>query len=131
MAVVNGIPTSFTIDDSSGTPVTFSAEVGTITLNTSRAQQDISGLDVDGTKRINLRGDYTVDMSGFWDPDTVIPVFGDLTGERDISIAYPGATYTGVIVLSTFAPARNQDGSMGWTANGSQSDGASQASAWS
>jgi hypothetical protein len=124
MAKVNGIPTSFTIDDSAGTPVTFSSEVGTVNLNTSRAQQDVSGLDVDGTERINLRGDYSVEFTGFWDPDVVIPVFGDLSNARDLVIAYPGATVTGVVAIASFNVTRNQDGSLGWTASAQQSDGA-------
>jgi hypothetical protein len=123
MAKTSGIPTSFTIDDAAGTPVVFSNEVGTVSINLTRAQQDVSGLDVDGTERINLRGDYTVSFSGFWDPAVVIPVFGDLAGARDLIIAFPGADLTGVVVLSSFTPAMAADGSLGWTAEGAQSDG--------
>lgn len=125
MPKVSGIPSSFTIDDAAGTPVTFSNEVGTVSANLSRAQQDVSGLDSDGTERITLRGDYTLSFTGFWDPEVVIPVFGDLTGARDVILAYPGASLTGVVVLSSFAPAMAQDGSLGWTAEAAQSDGAS------
>jgi hypothetical protein len=130
MSKVNGIPTSFTIDDSAGSPVTFSAQVGTCNLNASRAQQDVTGLDKDGTERIQLRGDFTVDFSGFWEPATVIPVFGDLSNERDLVLAFPGATATGKVIIGTFNTARGQDGSLGWTANASQSDGASQSTVW-
>lgn len=125
MAKVNGIPMTFTIDDSSGNPVTFSSEVGSCNLNTSRAQQDVTGLDSDGTERINLRGDYTLDMNGFWDPDVVIPVFGDLSNARSFSAAFPGATASGEVVIASFNVSRNDDGSIGWTASASQSDGAS------
>lgn len=124
MAKLSGIPTSFTIDDVGGTPVTFSNEVGTVTLNSSRAVQDVSGLDSDGTERLALRGDHTVDFNGFWDPSTVIGVFGDLSNERDLIIAFPGpATWTGAVVLTSFNVARGADGSLGWTATGQMSDG--------
>ena len=124
MAKVSGIPTSFTIDDAAGSPVTFSNQVGTVSLNLSRAQQDVSGLDVDGTERIQLRGDYTCSFTGFWDPAVVIPVFGDLAGARTLVVVYPGpATLTGEVVLSSFTPAVAQDGSLGWTAEGAQSAG--------
>jgi hypothetical protein len=123
MAKVSGLPTSFTIDDAAGNPATFSNEVGTVSVNLSRAQQDVSGLDVDGTERIQLRGDYTVSFTGFWDPTTVIPVFGDLSTARAIVVAYPGATLTGEVVLSAFTPAVAPDGSLGWTAEGASSDG--------
>lgn len=124
MAKTSGIPTAFTIDDAAGTPVVFSSEVGTVSLNLSRAQQDVSGLDSDGTERINLRGDFTCSFTGFWDPAVVIPVFGDLAGERDLIVAFPGASLTGKVVLSSFTPAMAQDGSLGWSAEGAQSDGA-------
>jgi hypothetical protein len=123
MAKVSGLPTAFTIDNAAGTPVVFSNEIGTVSINLSRAQQDVSGLDKDGTERIQLRGDYTVSFSGFWDPAVVIPVFGDLAGARDLVIAYPGASLTGEIVLSSFTPAVAQDGSLGWSAEGAQSAG--------
>ena len=123
MAKVSGIPTAFTIDNAAGSPVTFSNQVGTVSINLSRAQQDVSGLDVDGTERIQLRGDYTVSFTGFWDAAVVIPVFGDLAGARALEIEYPGATLTGEIVLSSFTPAVAQDGSLGWTAEGAQSAG--------
>jgi hypothetical protein len=120
---VNGIPMEFTIDDATGSPVTFSNEVGTITTNNSRGQQDTSGLDVDGTERLPLRFDGGFDFTGFWQPETVIPVFGDLTNARACTIVYPGATCTLTVNLTTFSVARNQDGSLGWTAAALQSDG--------
>jgi hypothetical protein len=123
MAKTSGIPTAFTIDDAMGSPVTFSNEVGTVSLNLSRAQQDVSGLDVDGTERIQLRGDYTCSFTGFWDPAVVVPVFGDLSAARTLVVEYPGATLTGEVVLSSFTPAVAQDGSLGWTAEGAQSAG--------
>lgn len=123
MAKTSGIPTAFTIDNAAGTPVTFSNEVGTCSINLSRAQQDVSGADVEGTERIQLRGDYTVSFTGFWDPAVVIPVFGDLAGARDITILYPGAQLEGVVVISSFSPALAQDGSLGWTAEAAQADG--------
>lgn len=123
MAKTSGLPTSFTIDDAAGSPATFSNEVGTVSINLTRAQQDVSGLDVDGTERIQLRGDWTVSFSGFWDADTVVPVFGDLSNLRTLSIAYPGATFGGECVLSSFSPAVAADGSLGWTAEGASADG--------
>lgn len=130
MAKVSGIGTSFTIDDSLGSPATFSSEVGTCNVNASRAQQDVTGLDSDGTERIQLRGDVTVEFTGFWDPATVVPVFGDLTGERDLVVAYPGATATCKVMISAFNVSRAADGSLAWTASAAQSDGAAISTVW-
>jgi hypothetical protein len=123
VAKVSGLPTSFTIDDAAGSPATFSNQVATVNVNLSRAQQDVSGLDVEGTERIQLRGDFTVSFTGFWDPENVIPVFGDLAGARDLIVAYPGASLTCVVVISSFTPSVAQDGSAAWTAEAAQADG--------
>lgn len=125
MAKVSGLPTSFTIDDVGGTPVTFSNDAATLSLNTSQGLQDVSGLDTDGTERITLRGDWTASITGFWaDPATnVIAVFGDIRVPRDVTIVYPGRTFTGTAVIGSFADALGADGSDGWTAEISSSDG--------
>lgn len=124
MAKTSGLPTSFTIDNTAGTPVTFSNDVATVNLDMTQALQDVSGLDEDGTERIGLRGDYTCNFTGFWGNPDVVAVFGDIRNARDITIAYPGRTFTGSILLASFGDAVSQDGSDLWTAAGSSADGA-------
>lgn len=132
MAKISGIPTSFTIDDTNGTPVDISALVGQVTVNTSRALQDVTGLDKDGTERITLRGDYTIDATGFEDDaGTLDDIFMDPAGQRDLVIEFPNRVFTGVVVIGSFNEARNQDGSISWTSNMSQADGDSLANVWS
>lgn len=125
MAKIAGIPSSFTIDDSGGSPVTFSNEVGTISIDTTMNLQDVSGLDVEGTERITLRSDYTLSFSGFVDDGgSVISVFGDLRGARTWSASINGGlSIGGECVLSKFTPAVSQDGSVGWSAEGASADG--------
>jgi hypothetical protein len=124
MAKTSGLPTSFTIDDSSGTPVTFSNDVATVNLDISQAIQDVSGLDSTGTERIGLRGDYKAAFTGFWGSADVISVFGDIRTARALTVAYPGRTFTGEIMIDSFADAIGADGSDSWAASGSSSDGA-------
>jgi len=125
MGKTSGLPTSFAIDDTAGTPVTFSNEVGTVNLDISQAVQDVSGLDVDGTERITLRGDWSANFTGFWtDANTnVVDVFGDIRNARTLTVTYPGRVFTGECVIGSFADAIGQDGSDGWTAAASSSDG--------
>lgn len=123
MAKVSGLPTTFEIDDSAGTPVTFSNQVGTVNLDISQAIQDVSGLDVDGTERITLRGDWTASFTGFWGDSSVVDVFGDIRNARTLTVTYPGRVFTGECVISSFADAIGADGSDGWTASASSSDG--------
>lgn len=125
MAKQSGLPTSFTIDDSAGTPTTFSSEIATLGLDISQALQDSSGLDKTGTERIPLRGDWTAPITGTaMDPTKVIPVFGDIRGERDISVTYPdGSTFVGKCLIASYSAPVNQDGSWSWSASVSSSDG--------
>jgi hypothetical protein len=118
MAKVNGIPVTFTIDTTSGTPTDISDIVGECTVNTSRALQDVTGLDKDGTERITLRGDFTVDITGFEDDGTRIDdIFLDPANQRDIIDRVPEPDVHGRLVIGSFNEARGADGSIGWTAN--------------
>jgi hypothetical protein len=124
VAKQSGLPTGFSIDDSGGTPVTFSNDVGTISLDLSQAVQDVSGIDVDGTERITLRGDWKAAATGFWeDGGVVVGVFGDIRGARTLNVTYPGRTFTGECIIETFGDAIGADGSDGWSAALSSSDG--------
>jgi hypothetical protein len=133
MAKVNGIPVTFTIDTTSGTPTDISDIVGECTVNTSRALQDVTGLDKDGTERITLRGDVTVDITGFEDDGTRIDdIFLDPANLRTTTIVFPNRTFgPAELVIGTFNETRGADGSIGWTAQLSQADGASLADLWS
>lgn len=124
MAKVSGLPTGFSIDDSAGSPQTFSNDVGTVNLDLSQAVQEVSGIDVDGTERISLRGDWTANFTGFWDDGgVVVGVFGDIRGQRSLVVTYPGRTFTGECIIGSFADALGADGSDGWTATASSADG--------
>lgn len=132
MAKINGIPTQFTIDNTAGTPVDISALIGSCVVNTSRALQDVTGLDKDGTERITLRGDYTVDVTGFAEDASIISsIFYDPANQRDNTIVFPDETFTGTVVIGSFNKARNADGSISWTAQLSQAGGESLADVWS
>lgn len=124
MAKQSGLGTTFALDDDGGSPVTFSNDVGTISLDISQAVQDVSGIDVDGTERINLRGDWKATANGFWDDGgVVLGVFGDIRGARTLTVAYPGRTFTGECIIESFGDAIGADGSDGWTASLSSADG--------
>jgi len=98
--------------------------VTSVNVNTSRAQQDVTGLDSDGTERVVLRGDYAVDMSGvFDDAQLVTDAFGDLSVIRSLTVTYPAVEATMEVALTSFNASRGADGSMTWTAAASSADG--------
>jgi hypothetical protein len=125
MSKLSGLPTSFALDDSGGSPVTFSNQVATLGLSLVQALQDVSGLDETGTERIGLRGDWSTPISGAgMSPADVIPVFGDVRGSRTLSVTWPGnVIFSGECLISKFEHTVNQDGSWNWTAEVSGSDG--------
>lgn len=125
MAKINGLPTSFSLDDSVGAPQTFSNQVAQLGLNIVQALQEVSGLDVEGTERIGLRGDWSTPISGAgMSADDVIPVFGDVRGSRTLAITWPGSvTFGGECLISDFTSTVNPDGSWDWSATLSGSDG--------
>ncbi len=125
MAKINGLPTSFDLDDSGGTPATFSNQVAQLGVEIIQALQDVSGLDVEGTERIGLRGDWSTPVTGAgMSADDVIPVFGDVRGSRTLAITWPGSvTFGGECLISNFSATVNQDGSWNWSATLSGSDG--------
>lgn len=132
MGKVNGIPTVFSIDNVSGTPVDISALVTNCTINTSRALQDVTGLDKDGTERITLRGDWSIDVAGSEDDvNTIDPIFLDPANLRTLAITMNGRDFGAEGVISSFNEARNADGSLGWTANIQQAGGESLGDVWS
>lgn len=122
---ISGLPSSFALDDSGGSPVTFSNQVATLGLEITQALQDASGLDVEGTERIGLRGDWSTPVTGAaMSPSDVIPVFGDVRGSRTLTITYPTAgVFSGECLISNFSCTVNQDGSWNWSATLSGSDG--------
>jgi hypothetical protein len=131
VAKVNGIPTVFSIDNTAGTPVDISALVGNCTINTSRALQDVTGLDKDGTERITLRGDYSIDVAGFEDDaNTIDPIFLDPANLRSLAITLNGRSFASEGVIASFVETRGPDGSLGWTATIQQAGGESLGDLW-
>lgn len=125
MAKVSGLPSSFALDDSAGSPATFSNQVATLGLEIVQALQDASGLDTEGTERIGLRGDWSTPVTGAaMSPEDVVPVFGDIRGSRTLAITWPGSvTFGGECLIENFSHTVNQDGSWNWQATLRGSDG--------
>ncbi len=125
MSKISGLPTSFALDDSGGSPVTFSNQVASVGHEIVQALQDASGLDVEGTERIGLRGDWSAPITGAaMSPSDVVPVFGDIRGSRTLSLNWPGdVVFQGECLIENFTHTVNQDGSWNWAATVRGSDG--------
>jgi hypothetical protein len=121
----------YTLDDSGGSGVAITNDVGTITLNTTRGEQDVTGLDKSAMERLQLLEDSDVTMGGNGLPSSATrAVFQNLANARTLVIDYPdSATATVEIMLFAYNIQRGQDGGISWTANGKLCNGT--ALAWS
>jgi hypothetical protein len=128
---MNGIPTSVTIDDGAGTVRAITNDVLACTLNMTRPQQDVTGVDKLGMERIGLVSDASLSLTGAWNPaaaPTFYATFKDISTtniDRTVVLVYPGtATFTAEMRLASFNIARGQDGGITCTVELQLSGGA-------
>ena len=118
MAKVSGITTTVTVDTIADAPTDISNCITSISLNTSRGLQEITGLDMEAVERIVLRADGTGSMSGVFDPVSHA-VFKEIPAAtnvpRDMVIEYPGATMTLIVLLTDYSVSMGDDGALTWT----------------
>ena len=134
MAKVSGITTAVTIDDAGGTGRVISNDVTSITTNTSRGVQDVTGLDKSAMERLLLLSDGTLSITGVFNTTALTGIHTVLSSitdndTRTVVIGYPGATLTMEMILTSYNVNRAQDGSLTVTADLSLADGT--APAWS
>lgn len=133
MAKTSGITTTVTVDDATGNPNAISNDVTSITTNTSRGVQDVTGVDKAAMERILLLSDGTIQLQGVFNTTasmshaTLSTVTDNDT--RTVALGFPGATLTMEMVLHSYNVNRAQDGSLTWTSDLSLADGT--APAWS
>jgi hypothetical protein len=129
MAKVSGITTSVTVDDADGSARIITNDVTSLTTNTSRGVQDVTGLDKSAMERLLLLSDGTITINGVFNTaaltgsHTVLSTITD-NDTRTVAIGYPGATLTMEMLAHTYNLSRAQDGSLTFTAELSLADGA-------
>lgn len=134
MAKVSGITTAVTVDDAGGTARIITNDVTSLTTNTSRGVQDVTGLDKSAMERLLLLSDGTISINGVFNTaaltgsHTVLSTITD-NDNRTVAIGYPSATLTMEMVLTSYNLNRAQDGSLTFTAEMALADGT--APAWS
>lgn len=120
-----GLAMTYTLDNSAGSGVAITNDVGNITLNTTKGEQNVTGLDKSAMERLQLLEDSDVSFGGNGFPSsTTMAVFTNLDNARTLVIGYPNSTTATVeIMLFTFNITRGQDGGVTWTANGKLCNG--------
>jgi len=113
---------TLSVDNSAGSAVNITNDVGNFTINEGRTVIDVSGLDVVGMERLLGRSDISVELTGFYNPALSHTVFSDVgtqagTVTRTVAIAFSSGTATAEMVAASYNHTIGNDGSHGWTAS--------------
>jgi hypothetical protein len=122
--------TTFSVDDSGGTPRDLKSDAGTLSFATPRGVQVVTGIGSSAEERLLLLADFSCTVAG--------PAFDDATASshsvfktvsstsvaRTTTIVVSGNTLAPEVLYSDYQLSRGQDGSFGFTAPGVLADGA-------
>jgi hypothetical protein len=128
MAKESGIGWSVAVDDSSGTPRTISNDITNHTINTPRAEQDVTGLDKSAHERLLLLADFTNTLNGVFNDaanmsHAVFKTVPSTSVARTTTHSISGQTLAGELLYTDYALTRAADGSFTWSAPGALADG--------
>lgn len=131
MTKYTGLAMTITLDDSGGSGVNISNDVGTITHKTSRGEQDVTGANVSAMERLQLLEDSEFTLGGNGLPSsTTRAVFQNMANTRTLVFDYAdSATATVEVYIFDYSINRGQDGGMSWSATLKLANGT--ALAWS
>jgi hypothetical protein len=128
MAVISGITSTFSVDDSSGSPVDLSAYAQSFQLGTPTNLQDITSLSQSAIARLALLKDFTVSVTFGFGTAVVNALKADPTGGLRTTVvgigAGPAATLTFESLLGNMQISRDQAGYATITADFQNGDGA-------
>ena len=130
MGKISGLGMTLSVDDDGGNLQDISNDVTSFTVNTSRGEQDVTGIDKSAMERLLLLGDAEISISGVFNAALSHLVFRKIgtifAGQvgRTVTIAYPSAvTLSFEAVFSSYNTARGADGALNFTATGKLADG--------
>lgn len=134
MAKESGIGMTVTIDDANGSGEAITNDVLSVTFNTSRSQQDVTGLDKSAMERLLLLADFSCTINFAWNDagsPSAFDVFKTYTDNdtRTLVLALSGQTMTAECVITNVTWTRAQDGSFTGSATLVLANGT--AAAWS
>ena len=120
MAKQTGITAVVTIADSGGTARTISGDVRDFSLNQSRNQIDVTGVDKDFFERLPGLGDYSFTLTGSFNvaANQAHAVFSSMgTALRSFTASFSsGGTANGTAALESYNVTRAQGGDLTYAA---------------
>lgn len=108
--------TTFSVDDSAGTPRDLKDATHSLEFATPREVQDITGLGVSAIERLHLLADFSATAEGTFKDDSndAHAVFSNLANTRTWAMAVSGQTLNNEVLLTEYGLTRGDDGSLTW-----------------
>lgn len=129
MAKQSGIGwTTFTVDDSGGTPVDLRNDITNFQLGTPRGLQVVTGLDKSAEERIVLLADGSITINGVFNPSAskshqTLRTITSSSTQRTVSLAIASQTLAMEMLFTDYNMTRAADGSFPWAAPAVLADG--------
>lgn len=118
--------TTFSLDDSSGTPVAIKNDVTDFQFATPRAVQDITGIDKSAMERLLLLADFSCTANGVFNTATshgALKTVPSTSVTRTLSLAISSQTLANEVLVTDYTLNRGADGSLKWSAPMALADG--------
>jgi hypothetical protein len=121
--------TTASVDDSGGTVRDIRNDITDLGFATPRAVQDVTGIDKAAMERLLLLADFTVDLSGVFNPTAttsshaVFRTVPSTSVARTTTLTIGGATLAGELLYTDYSIKRGADGALTWSAPGVLADG--------
>lgn len=120
--------TTFSVDDSAGTPVDIKNDVTNFQLATPRGVQDVTGLDKSAYERILLLADLSVTINVVFNPTaskshTTFRTVPSTSVNRTTSLAIASQTLASEVLYTDYGLTRAADGSFVGAVPGVLADG--------
>jgi hypothetical protein len=133
MAKASGIGMStFSVDDSGGTPVVIKNDITNFSFATPRGVQDVTGVDKSGVERLLLLADFNITANGVFNSAVSHTVWRTVTStsvNRTTTMVVNGVTMAPEVLYTDYPLTRAQTGELTWAVPGVLADG--QVPTWS
>lgn len=129
MAKQSGIGlTTFSVDDSSGTPQALKNDITNFQMATPRGVQDVTGLDKSANERILLLADLSYTLNGVFNPSAtfshaVLKSVSSSSVARTVTNVISAQTLAAEVLFTDYSLNRANDGSLVWSSPGVLADG--------
>jgi len=128
MAKESGLGATVSVDDYGGTLRDISNDVTDFTINTPRAEQNVTGVDKSANERLQLLADGTFTLNGVYNDaaNKSHAVFKDISSTsviRTVTIAISGQSLSMEMVLGDYNLTRSATGEFTWSVPCALADG--------